>query len=154
MCRIWIPLLSYKKRAVRVIAGVQKYEHTDPLFRQMKILKLEQIYIYMVQFIMYKYHHLMLPSIFENFFHRNQDIHSHNTRIGNLFRPPFVRSDNEDRTIKVMGVRTWKYFSKHLCLDCSILSYKVSLKNHIIMYDVSLNREDSHIRIQDINGIA
>ena len=113
------PIVKLQKRAIRLLAGVKRYEHTDPLFTQMRILKFQQIYIYMVQLIMYKYHHMMLPSIFEDFFNRNRDIHSHNTRSRNLFRPPNIRSDSENRNIKAMGVRTWKYFSKYLCLDCS-----------------------------------
>ena len=116
------PLVKAQKRAIRVIAGVKRYEHTDPLFRKMKILKTEQIYIYMVQLFMFKQHHTMLPSVFECFFDRNLDFHSYPTRIGNLFRPPPVKTDLLERFIRVMGVRSWKYFSNHLSVDCSLLS--------------------------------
>ena len=132
------PLVKLQKRAVRLIAGVKKYEHTDPLFRKFKILKLHQIYIYVVQIIMYKYNHELLPSIFKKFFSRNQDIHHINIRCQNLYRPSLINSDPGKRTIRVTGVRTWNYFDNHICFQSSLVSYKLSLKNHLVVYDLSL----------------
>ena len=114
------PIISLQKRAIRLIANVKKSESTDIYFRQLKILKFRQIYIYMVQQTMFEYHHLLLPPIFEKFFNRNRDVHSLNTRSQNLFRPPLIRSDNENRTIRATGERSWKHFSKHQCFDCSL----------------------------------
>ena len=42
------PLELVQKRAVRLIIGARKYDHTDPIFDALKILRLKQIYIYML----------------------------------------------------------------------------------------------------------
>ena len=39
------PLSKLQTRAVRMITGSRKYDHTDPLFMNLKLLKLKQIYI-------------------------------------------------------------------------------------------------------------
>ena len=58
------PLIKLQKRAVRTVVGARKYAHTAPLFKELKLLNIKEIYIYCVQLLMYKHHHSILPSIF------------------------------------------------------------------------------------------
>ena len=123
--------------SIRVIAGEKRYSSTDPIFRKLKILKFQQIYLYLVQLFVFKFHHNKLPEIFEDFFTRNGSCHSHNTRWANMFRPPLVRSSKAARNIRVMGVRTHNYFADRLNIDCSYLSYKVALGKFLITNDIN-----------------
>ena len=53
----------------------RKYAHTAPLFRELKLLNIKEIYIYCVQLFMCKYHHSILPSFFSDFYVRTNSIH-------------------------------------------------------------------------------
>ena len=93
----------------------------------------------MAQIFMFKYNHNDLPNMFDNFFEKNSEIHSHNTRSQNLFRPPAVNSALSSRIVRYSGVRINNYLKKYLSLDCSLVSYKATLKSFIIDNDISLS---------------
>ena len=131
------PLILLQKRAVRLVIGAKRNAHTDPIFKKLKLLKLRQIYIYSVQQFVYKYHHGLLPRIFDDFYSTNSSFHYHHTRSQNLYRPPLVRTSRAARTIRSVGVRTQTYFSTRLSMNCSLLTYKAALKRYIIENDVN-----------------
>ena len=60
-------MVKLQKRAIRVIAGVGRQEHTAPLFDSFNILTFREIYIYTVQLLVFKYHHDQLPEILMDF---------------------------------------------------------------------------------------
>ena len=92
---------------------------------------------------MIKYRFNSLPSVFDNFFVKNENIHSHNTRNKNLYRTPLLRLDLRKRTIRATGVRVYNYISQFITLDanvkCSISNFKTCLKALIIDNDISLS---------------
>ena len=49
------PVITAQKRAVRVIAGVRRYEHTHHLFMQLKLLKFHFIFTYFTALLMFKH---------------------------------------------------------------------------------------------------
>ena len=61
---------------------------TKPIFKLLNILTFRQLYIYSIQMFLYKYNSGLPPTIFENMFKLNQDIHSYktNTHIHGNFR--------------------------------------------------------------------
>ena len=74
------PIVVLQNKAVRLISGAKRRTiiwnereilipaHTDPLYKKLNILKLSQIYIYSVQQFVFKYHHGMLPNVFNDFY--------------------------------------------------------------------------------------
>ena len=130
------PLIKLQKRAVRTIVGARKYAHTAPLFRELKLLNIKEIYIYCVQLFMYKYHHSILPLIFSDFYVRNNSIHEHHTRQQNLLHVPLIFTKPLSKTIRVSGVTLYNHFSNSLCLKVSYVTYKGILKRHIIDDDI------------------
>ena len=90
---------------------------------------------------MLKYRFNALPSIFDNFFERNEYFHSHNTRNKHLFRTPFISYDIRKRTVRATGVRIYNYFSQFVTLnekiDSTIPHFKATLKSYIIKNDIS-----------------
>ena len=130
------PLIELQKRAVRTIVGARKYAHTAPLFREWKLLNIKEIYIYCVQLLRYKYHHSILPSIFSDFYVRNNSIHEHHTRQQNPLHVPLIFTKPLSKTIRVSGVTLYNHFSNSLCLKVSYVTYKGILKRHIIDNDI------------------
>ena len=78
-------MLLLQKKVVRIISGADRLSHTDPLFASLDVLKIDQLYSYNIGLMMYKYYHNLLPSIFDDFFQKNSEIHSHLTRRSIVF---------------------------------------------------------------------
>jgi hypothetical protein len=70
-----------QKRAIRTISKANFNSHTEPLLKQLSILKLKDLYEYEVALFMYKFTKKELPLSFQHTFHYNHEIHaSHSTR--------------------------------------------------------------------------
>ena len=137
-CKSYLePLVKMQKRVIRLIKGVKKFEHTDPIFKELNLLKINEIYVYSLQLILYKYHHTLLPDIFSGFFVSNDEIHHHHTRQAHLLHVPIMKSRQAFSSIRKTGVKSYNYYSGILNLDVSIVTYKYHLKKHIIENGVS-----------------
>ena len=88
-------LLKLQKKVIRVICGAKYNAHTDPLFKSLCLLKINDIFTIQCVKFFHKYTHNELPTYFYhyNFFERNQDIHNYNTRNReSLHRRPYNNS--------------------------------------------------------------
>ena len=130
------PLTKLQKKAVRIVSGAKRSEHTYPLFKELRILRIREVYAYSLQLIMFKYHHGLLPNIFGNFFVLNNSIHSYGTRQENLMHVPLLKSKQASLTIRNLGVKSYNHFIDLLDLDCSELCYKIQLKNYFLQLGV------------------
>ena len=61
-------LINLQKRAVRIVALESRAPHTDPLFGNLEILKLEDLYKLNAGIFMYKYFKSKLPESFNELF--------------------------------------------------------------------------------------
>lgn len=137
-CKTYIePLINIQKRAIRLIKGARKFDHTDPIFRELKILKITEIYVYALQLILYKYHHNLLPDIFEGFFVSNDAIHTHLTRQAHLLHVPIFKSQQAFAALRKTGVKSYNYFSRIIDMDVTIATYKYHLKKFILENGIS-----------------
>ena len=69
-----------QKKAVRIISQVNWKTHTEPLFKDLEILPIKDINIYIIAQLMFRFHNGKLPEIFDSFFTTNYEIHYHDTR--------------------------------------------------------------------------
>ena len=77
------PLYVKQKKAIRIITKASYNSHTQPLFKEQKIITLEDVFKLNVCKFMYDYHNHNLPKSLLNLFVTNNDIHTHNTRQSN-----------------------------------------------------------------------
>ena len=131
------PLITLQKRAVRLIHGASRNDHSDPLFRSLKLLKFHQLYVYSVQLFIFKYCNNELPIVFNGFFEQNHMYHDYNTRHNSLFRTPRIYSMPLSRSVRFRGVHISNYFSQYLTTNCSYVTYKYTLKNHILNHEIT-----------------
>ena len=81
-----------QKRAVRIIRKESRLSHTDPIFKELNLLKINDIYGLQLLKCYFKYEHNLLPKYFDVFNVRlNSEIHAHNTRNQHKLRIPFVK---------------------------------------------------------------
>jgi hypothetical protein len=73
-------LLKMQKRAVRYITMSHYRAHSSPLFKDLKLLTIYDLYKFHIGLFMFKYSLDRLPSIFNQYFIKRQDVHNRITR--------------------------------------------------------------------------
>ena len=104
-------LVTLQKKAVRAVMCARYNAHTEPIFKELKILKVEDIFIARCLKFYYWYKNNELPIYFQNMFEIPIAEHPYNTREGNRARP------NQTRTIGAS--KCLRYFVPN-----SIMSYE------------------------------
>ena len=85
-------LTILQKRAVRILALRPYLSHSTPLFKSLKILKLEDLYITQLYQLYYKNVNNLLPSYFQSFTPQFNDGHHHDLRH-NILRLPMTKRE-------------------------------------------------------------
>ena len=75
------PLITLQKRAMCIITFSKPDEHSEPLFKELEILKLGDLVSLHNALFLYRYHKNLLPSSFDNFFQSVSSIHQYKTRL-------------------------------------------------------------------------
>jgi hypothetical protein len=75
------PLLIFQKKTVRLMTFSNFYDHTDPLFIKLNILKMHDLLFYWNAAFMHDFYNGNLPEIFHTFFTSVKEKHNHNTRF-------------------------------------------------------------------------
>ena len=71
-------ILNIQKKIVRLITFKSYLEHTEPIFKELRILDIFKINDYLTALFMYRYYYLKnLPEAFENYFVTNNEIHTY-----------------------------------------------------------------------------
>ena len=116
------PLLILQKRAIRIIHHANYLDHTDELFFNSKILKINDIHKYAVALHMFK---------LENFdaFDRN---HNYSTRNVSALLPAFNRLTLTQHSISYMGPTVWNSIPHEIRNLPGLNSFKRALKLYLI----------------------
>ena len=76
----WNRIFKLQKRAVRIMTNCKYNSHTEPLFKELKLLKISDVFKIQFMNFWYKFKNKTLPSFFKSFFKYNHEIHEKNTR--------------------------------------------------------------------------
>ena len=133
---IFSKIFKLQKRAIRIISNMPWRAHTSPLFDHLKILPLHKIYIYKIGTLMFKYSQDLLPSIFDDVFIKNSQIHSYNTR--QLFHVPLITRCKRQSTVSYQGPIIGNYFSQRLNTNRTINTYKKDLRSYLRLNSINL----------------
>ena len=96
-------IVLLQKRVIRVLDKSKFDAHTDPIFKKLNILKLENICLLQLGLFMYSYKKSLLPNRFKNMFVLNSDIHGYSTRDLMAFRVPLCRTNIRQFSIRFQG---------------------------------------------------
>ena len=80
------PLLLLQKKIIRIMTFYSYYAHTDPIFKDLNILTIDKLVVHRIGIAMYKINNEMYPSVLNDLYKKNNDIHAHNTRTKDMFR--------------------------------------------------------------------
>lgn len=125
-------LFKLQKKVVRIIKSASFLANTAPIFKELKILPLHNIYRQRVNIFMFKFVKNMLPEIMNDLFIRNIDLDRRSTRQNNKLQIPFCKTVLYQNTIRYQGVKEWNEISDIIDHKCSIHTFKFRLKAHFL----------------------
>ena len=105
-----------------------------PIYEEMNILQVDDIYRLEVGKFMYKFNNDILPENFQNYFKHVSAIHNHNTRTtANLSMNP-IRSNTKfsKNTLKYKGVEVWNSIPSDIKHLPSVKSFSRQMKTFVV----------------------
>ena len=127
-----LSLFKLQKRVVRIMKSLPHRAHTEPIFSDLKLLNIYELYKQNIILFMFKYICGCLPKLFDNYYIRNVDIHSHVTRQQNKLYTHKCKTSAAQQAIMCYGVILWNAFSSKACFDVSFTCCKRALKTFIL----------------------
>ena len=128
------PLLILQKRALRIITFSSFQEHSTPLFKYTKILKLCDLIHLHIAIFMYKFHANLLPSTFNQIFIKVNKTHNYNTRLSakQSYSLPKARTNYGIFSIRFQGPKIWNGIDEAVKSLPSIAAFKRKIKLNFI----------------------
>ena len=119
-----------QKRALRIIHNKRFNSHTDPLFKQSGILKLNDLYQLEVMLFMHDYSHNKLPSSFMNIYVTNQHVsRTYHTRQSHMYNIRRTKSRFVDKLPLLQFPMIWNSWYTKLNVHASRNCLKRSMKS-------------------------
>ena len=136
LSRIEIP----QKRAVRAIAKIQYRESTQHVFKELKILKVQEINKLQISFFIFKFHNNQLPKNLSDIFSANYQIHSYGTRQSDDCHLPRKSTTLGQHSLVFQGPKIWNSIDSKTRNINSFNVFKNIIKRSIIDEDNSTGK--------------
>ena len=126
-CEIWgntnkinpLPLIAAQKKAIRLVCNMGYRDHTTSLFKNLKVLKFEDIVKHKVCMLLFKTKRGLLPRNIQCLFTLNTN-NKYCTRQCNYFKVKFARTSIKSSCVSISGVKLWNSLCNDL-LNCNLL---------------------------------
>ncbi len=94
---------------MRIVTFSQYDDHSTPLFKKLKIIKLYDLITFHVACFMYKFYNKLLPPVFKDFLIEVNAVHNYNTRLSSKksYYLPKVRTNYGLFNIRFLGTKIW-----------------------------------------------
>ena len=125
-------LFKLQKKVIRIIKSAPFLANTEPLFKELKLLPLHNIYKHRLNIFMFKFMRNMLPDIMNELFSKNNELDRRSTRQNYKLRIPLCKTTLFQNTIRYQGVKEWNSISEVIEYKCSIHTFKYKLKHHYL----------------------
>ncbi len=122
-------LITLQKQAVRIICDTAYRAHTDSLFKTLKILKLQDIFLLEVLKFTYKFKLGILPTVFHDYFTISETQVRQET-----FHIPRHRTNYRAASIKILGAKKFNQFHKKFKVQLNSIN---NLKKFFILNTLS-----------------
>ena len=101
------PLINLQKKLVRIVSKSGYLDHTEPIFNNLKLLKVKQIYDLNCDKFMYQCYNNKNYYYFKDKLITNGDFHDYDTRNRDLLRKPFGRLQQFKNSFINNGIDLW-----------------------------------------------
>ena len=121
-----------QKKAIQTISKMNYNAHTTPLFKNLQILKLKDIYILQLSKLMHSYIYCILPTPLLNLFTVNRNIHLHKTRQQNQPHIIHRRTAFISKTFIHQAPDQWYKLPENIRQLRSVNNFNRNVKKHLI----------------------
>ena len=126
-------LLS-RKKAIRIISFSEPKSHSEPLFKSLNLLKLNDLIEFQILSFIYQWSHKLLPPCFSEYFKFTSSVHSHSTRQS-CNRNLYVDTTQYGLcSLKFAGPRLWNSLPTCITNTSSLRILRKTLKTSILNY--------------------
>ena len=129
------PIFKLQKNIVRAISFEPFRSHSSPIFKDLTILKLSDVFHLKLLTFVYESIHKISPSCFHDFFCLSLYVHQYSTRQairGNIY----LTQKNTVRyglsSIRYLGAKLWNVLPDNIGTANSKLTFKSKLKTHFL----------------------
>ena len=144
-------LIKLQKKAVRIISAAKYNAHTDPIFKKLSLLKLDDICRLKEYKFCYQLENQKLPSYFMQLFSRNVNYHYYNTRTNSDFHLPLIKHEFARNCIEYMipiSFNNCPSIIKNKIYTHSFEGYSQYIKKYILsQYNVSCTIPECYVCI-------
>ena len=131
----WNRIFKLQKRAMRIMTNKKFNAHTEPIFKELKMLKIKDIFNIQCLKFWFKFENNSLPSFFKSILKYNHELHDIETRNRNQFHLFPTRTEGARNVLRHYIPELLKKFPRellNLARTHSIDTFTYRLKNHII----------------------
>ena len=121
-----------QKRAIRIMSHAEYNSPTYPLFRENRILPVQELITLDTLIFMYHFHTGNVPQIFKSMFIKNSSVHSYNTRHKLLLHKPPVRTTHALKSFRNIGISTWNRVSEDIRSSSTVSRFKTMCKRDLL----------------------
>ena len=125
-------IVLLQKRAVRIIAKVGYRESTAEIFKELKLLRVDQINELEISILMFKYNSGQAPYRLNQLFKPNHMVHSYETRNRNNCYIPYRSSRLGQYSLSFQGPKIWNSIDSKTKDTQSVFSFKKCIKQKFL----------------------
>ena len=116
-CKTFTPIFITKKKAIRVITNSKYNQHTEPLFKTLNILKIEDMYKSCIYKFYYNYCHNLLPDYFQKFnICKRSNLHLYNVRSKDMLHTIKVNTKIAENSVNFILPKVINASSQYLLI--------------------------------------
>ena len=137
LCNVYViskPIYLLQKKAIRAIAFKSFTSPSTPIFSDLKILKLYDLFDFKLLTFVYESVNKISPSFFHNFFETLTTVHHYNTRQalkGDIFMTRENTLQYGLRCVRCAGAKSWNSIPDVIRQSPSVSNFRRKLKFHI-----------------------
>ena len=124
-------ILKIQKRFCRIITFSTFQAHSQPLFKQLALMTVYDIFKYQLAMFMYKCVNNLLPQHSSFNFVVNDTLHDYSTRSSTNLHIVYCRTKCRWTTVQIQGPKLWNSLPKSLKEIPSPIRFKIKLKKFI-----------------------
>jgi hypothetical protein len=122
-----------QKKAIRIVHNARFNAHTPPLFRESKVLRIQELYSLNASLLMHQLHYHSLPANITQCFTRHSLTHPHNLRHTHDYIAPMPITTSIKNSILYLGQNIWSNIPP-LMKTFHFKKFKTHLKRRLISF--------------------
>ena len=138
-----IKIQRLQNKAIRILTKCRVSDRITPRFHDLQILKVNDMFKYDIDKLMYQYTHKKLPEHFNNYFTYMSKVHSYSIRnnVTNQIALPRFSTSRSQKSFKFTGAKLWNEMSYSI-KQLSYPKFKTEYKHFLLSKYID---EENHL---------